>query len=149
MYGSDLTVKLLKERGESTRAITLGFIRDKNSAAYRAQATVEFVPPDRIFPIQEGLTLSFGGEGVRVLFPGPSQAPDKVVVHFPARKLLYGSCMILAGDRPGNTTEADLRLWPEAVRKLQHLEVDVVVPGHGERWDPGLIQHTLDLLQGP
>jgi metallo-beta-lactamase class B len=55
--------------------------------------------------------------------------------------------MILAGDRPGNTTEADMQQWPIAIRRLKQFPVNVVVPGHGERLDPGLIQHTLDLLE--
>lgn len=67
----------------------------------------------------------------------PSPAP---------RKLLFGSCMILSGDAVGNTADADMAAWPIAIRKLQGLPVDVVVPGHGDRLDPGLIQHTLDVL---
>jgi hypothetical protein len=92
------------------------------------------------------LTLSFGNEEVRVIFPGPSQAPDKLAVYFPARKLLFGSCMILSGDAVGNTADADMAAWPTAIRKLQGLPVDVVVPGHGDRLDAGLIQHTLEVL---
>jgi hypothetical protein len=37
--------------------------------------------------------------------------------------------------------------WPQAIRKLEQFPVDVIVPGHGERLDVGLIQHTLDLLE--
>jgi ABC-type branched-subunit amino acid transport system substrate-binding protein len=147
VYGSDLTVKLLKERGEQTRLTTLKLIGGKSSPTYTVHATMEFVPPDHVFPIQDGLKLSFGREDVRVFYPGPSQAPDKVVVYFPARKLLFGSCMILAGDRPGDTAEADLEQWPVSTRRLKQFPVDVVVPGHGERLDPGLIQHTLDLIE--
>ena len=54
--------------------------------------------------------------------------------------------MILSGDAVGNTADADMAAWPSAIRKLQGLSVDVVVPGHGDRLDPGLIQHTLDVL---
>jgi metallo-beta-lactamase class B len=102
VYGSDLTVKLLKERGEQTRHTTVKLVGATNSPAYAVYASMRFVPPDHIFPIQDGLTLKFGSEEVRVIYPGPSQAPDKVVVYFPDRKLLFGSCMILAGDRLGN-----------------------------------------------
>jgi metallo-beta-lactamase class B len=147
VYGSDLTVKLLKERGEQTRQTTLKLAGATNSPAYAVYASMRFAPPDHIFPIQDGLTLKFGSEEVRVFYPGPSQAPDKVVVFFPDRKLLFGSCMILAGDRLGNTAEADMRLWPVAMRRLEQFPVNVVVPGHGTRLDPGLVQHTLDLLE--
>lgn len=149
VYGSDLTVKLLKERGEQTRQATLKLIGRTDSPIYAAHASMKFVPPDHVFQIQDGLKLSFGDEDVRVFYPGPSQAPDKVAVYFPARKLLFGSCMILAGDKVGNTADADLKQWPESVRKLKQFPADVVVPEHGERLDPGLIQHTIDLLVKP
>ncbi len=122
VYGSDLTVSLLEERGDPG-----------------------LVPPDHVFPIDEGLSLTFGGEPVRAIYPGPSQAPDKLAVYFPERRLLFGSCMILGGDL-GNTADADMAAWPDAIRQLLPLPADVVVPGHGDRLDPGLVQHTLDVL---
>jgi metallo-beta-lactamase class B len=146
VYGSDLTVQLLKERGEKTRQLMLSMIGDVKSPYYKAYQEIVFTPPDHLFAIKEGLTLTFGGEKVQVIYPGPSQAPDKVVVYFPDRKLLFGSCMILGTDKIGNTADADMQNWPEAVKSLQKLAVDVIVPGHGDRFDPDLIQHTLDLL---
>lgn len=146
VYGSDLTAQLIEERGEQMRQSMLQTIGDPQSAAYQAEAAMKYLPPDHIFPIADGLTLSFGGEEVQVIYPGPSQAPDKVAVYFPARKLLFGSCMIVGMDQLGNTSDADMQHWPEAVRQLEQYPVDVVVPGHGQRLDPGLIQHTLDLL---
>jgi hypothetical protein len=146
VYGSDLTVRLLRERGEIMRQATLKFIGDPGSPFYQAHASLKFVPPDHLFPLRDGLRLRFGNDEVQVFYPGPSQAPDKVVVYFPARRLLFGSCMILAGDQPGNTADADLTQWPESVSQLQRFPVDVVVPGHGDRLDAGLVQHTLDVL---
>ena len=146
VYGSDLTVRLLAERGERMRAHTLGFIPDQASPYRAAHMALRFVPPDHVFPITEGLTLCFGGEEVRVIYPGPTQAPDKLAIYFPGRRLLYGRCMILAGDRPGNLAEADLDRWGEGIRVLQPLPVDVVVAAHGPRLDPGLLQNTLDVL---
>lgn len=146
VYGSDLTVHLLQERGEVNRQLMLSMIGDISSPYYTAYQKMTFTPPDHLFPIQKGLGLSFGGESVQVIYPGPSQAPDKVVVYFPNRKLLFGSCMILGTDKIGNTADADLKDWPVAVKSLQKYAADVIVPGHGDRLDPGLIQHTLDLL---
>jgi metallo-beta-lactamase class B len=146
VYGSDLTAKLLQERGESTRQLTLRMIGDTQPIYYKTHASLKFYPPDHLFPISKGLALTFHGEKVKVFYPGPSQAPDKVVVYFPSRKLLLGSCMILGGEGVGNVADADLHQWPNAIRKLFKFPVDVVIPGHGTRLDPGLLQHTLDLL---
>lgn len=147
VYGSDLTVGLLAERGEQMRALTLSFIPDKQSPYRAAHTALKFVPPDHVFPLQKGLTLTFGGEEVRVIYPGPTQAPDKVAVYFPNRRLLYGSCMLIAADRAGNVAEADLDRWAAGIRQLQQLSVDVAVAAHGARLDPGLLQNTIEVLE--
>jgi metallo-beta-lactamase class B len=146
VYGSDMTARLILERGEANRQSMLAAIGDTQSPAYKAELAMQYLPPDHVFPISDGLTLTYGGEELQVIYPGPSQAPDKVAIYFPERKLLFGSCMIVGLDRLGNTADADMKNWPDAVRILQQYPVDVVVPGHGERLDPGLIKHTLDLL---
>ena len=147
IYGSKETADLLQRQGERTRKIVLNLITDKASSVYQAHARMVLIPPTRMFVLPEGLRLRFGNEQVVVFWPGPSKAPDKVVVYFPERRLLFGGCMILGGDKIGNVADADMSSWPDAVRALVRFPADVVVPGHGERLDPQLVQHTLDLLQ--
>jgi metallo-beta-lactamase class B len=147
VHGSDLTVTLLAERGEQTRQHTLDMIAAPASPAHAAHAKIPYSPPDHVFPIAQGLVLKFGEEEVQVIYPGKSQAPDKVAIYFPSRRLLYGGCMVLAGNKPGNTADADLTTWPDAIRTLTKLPVSIVIPGHGDRTDPGLLQHTIDVLE--
>jgi metallo-beta-lactamase class B len=147
VYGSDLTAGMLAERGEQTRQMLLGMLSGPaNKRYYKAHAEIPYVPPDHLFPIDQGLLLTFGMEQVEVYYPGPTQAPDKVVIYFPGKKVLFGSCMVLAGDQPGNTHEADMENWPKAIEKLKRFDAAFVVPGHGERLDPGLLDHTIDVL---
>jgi metallo-beta-lactamase class B len=147
VYGSDLTAQLLRERGEQTRQVILEMLKGAaNERYYKTHAEIPYVAPTQLFPIAQGLTLSFGDEQVEIYYPGPSQAPDKVVVYFPSKRVLFGSCMILGGDQVGNTSDADLENWPEAVRKLKQFDAEVVVPGHGDRLDAALIEHTIALL---
>jgi len=89
VYGSDLTAKLILERGEQNRQSMLAAIGDPQSPAYQAEMAMKYLPPDHIFPIAQGLTLVFGGENVQVIYPGPSQAPDKVAVYFPEREIAF------------------------------------------------------------
>ena len=65
---------------------------------------------------------------MQVFYPGASQAPDKLVVYFPGRRLLSGSGMILSGNKPGKTSDADLEQWTVSVRRLTRFPADVVVP---------------------
>ena len=147
VYGSDLTAQLLAERGEQTRQLLLDMLGGTtNERYYQAQAEIPYLPPTQLFPIEQGVTLQFGDEAVQVYYPGPSHAPDKVVVYFPTQKVLFGGCLILGGDQVGNIADADLEHWAAAVRLLEQFDAEIVVPGHGERLDAGLIEHTITVL---
>jgi metallo-beta-lactamase class B len=147
VYGSSATTRLLEERGEAMRAMTLDWLQaPRYQHYYEAHEALPYVGPTHLFELDEGLQLEFGDEIVQVHYPGPSHAPDNVVVYFPSRKILFGGCMIIGWDEVGNTSDADLEAWPESVRDLSRFDFDVLVPGHGDRLDPGLLEHTIDLL---
>ena len=148
VYGSDLTVQLLEERGDDMRTMMLVWLQaPENQRFYDAHKTAPYAAPTHLFAINDGLELEFGDEIVQVYYPGPSQAPDKVVVYFPSRKLMFGSCMVIGWDDVGNTSDADLASWPDSVQNLTQFDVDVLIPGHGDRHDPDLLNHTVRLLE--
>ena len=151
VYGSDVTVKLLEERAELTRAKTLELLNNpKHKRFYEVHKAQKFHAPDRIFPLQDGLQLSFGEEQIEVYFPGPSHSPDNLVVYFPKSQVLFGGCMVksLKSKTLGFIEDADLAEWPKSVRKVleRYPEAQIVIPGHGGYGDKQLLEHTLELL---
>jgi metallo-beta-lactamase class B len=151
IYGSNLTAKLVAERGQTEKNRLLeGFKSPENKKYYDAYKDLTFVPPNRIFDINEGLHLKIRDEDVNVFYPGPSHTIDNVVVYFPKRKILFGGCMIKSLDSKdaGYTADADMKQWPRSVEKLLSMYKDakIVVPGHGDYGDIGLIKHTIELL---
>jgi glyoxylase-like metal-dependent hydrolase (beta-lactamase superfamily II) len=147
VYGADLTARLLEERGPEVRALTLSWLQAPGYERYHdVHESLPYVAPTHQFELEQGLTLEFGTETVRVYYPGPSHSPDNVVVYFPARKILFGGCMVIGQDEVGNTADADMEAWPDSVRNLARFDFDVLVPGHGDRLDSGLLEHTVDLL---
>lgn len=147
VYGADLTAQLLAERGEQSRALLLSWLSGaENQRFYAAHQAIRYAAPDHLFELKAGLELQWGNETVQVVFPGAAHSPDNVVVYFPARKLLFAGCMILTGNQIGNTADADLAAWPDALRRIAQFNPEVLIPGHGDRFDPALIDHTLDLL---
>ncbi len=148
IHGARKTAELVATEGARMREQAASWLRAPEMARYRAvHASADFVPPNRLYELGEGLLLDFGGEKVDVIFPGPTHTVDNVVVWFPERKLLFGGCMIVGGNKLGNTADADLASWPNAVRTLLGLGAETVVPGHGTRLDPGLLPHTIALLE--
>jgi len=147
IYGSNAIPVLLSQKGEALRALTLSWLTDpKYSEYYETHKNLKYIPPNTLYPLQTGLLLNFGNESVVIYYPGPTHTPENVVVYFKDRNILFGGCMILAGDSVGNTADADMTEWPKSVEKLRQFKIDLLIPGHGDRMDPQLIDHTLDIL---
>lgn len=147
VFGSDKTVELLQERGEQTRDLTLGWIENPGQRTYKqAHAEIPYREPDHVFPLEEGLHLNIGAEDLQVYFPGESHAPDNVVVYFPQKKLLFGGCMLRAGNGLGNTADANLEQWKSSLLRLKSFQCEYIIPGHGIRFDKRLIDHSIALL---
>ncbi|MDK2982010.1 MAG: metallo-beta-lactamase class [Chloroflexota bacterium] len=147
VYGSDLTASLVEGKGAQQLEGTVTYFANNGYEEFVGDyMDMELVPPTVLFPLADGLTLDFGGEKVEIYFPGPSHAPDNVVVYFPDKQLLFGSCMVIGWEQVGNTADANLAAWPEAIEKLRSFDAQVIVPGHGTRLDPQLLDHTQALL---
>jgi glyoxylase-like metal-dependent hydrolase (beta-lactamase superfamily II) len=131
------------------RSDLLGAAKEKEQEIKTSFETIKFFPPTHLFPIEKGLKLAFGNEKVSVYYPGPAHSKDNVVVYIPSQKVLFGGCMILAQDRIGNKSDADLDLWPKSIENLQkkHFEIEWIIPGHGTNFTPQLFENTLHVLQ--
>lgn len=149
VYGSDLTVRLLKERGLGHGMLDL-LPDEANRPLREAYQAVSLQPPDHVFPIAEGLRLSFAGESVEVFFPGGGHTEDNVVVYLPAQKLLFGACLIksLESRSRGFVGDADTVHWAASLDTLsgKYPDAQLVVPGHGAPGDRSLIDHTRRLV---
>ncbi|RYG67240.1 metallo-beta-lactamase, partial [bacterium] len=144
-YASDMTQALLAQRG---RAMKTELARDLDDAKMRARIeTLVVVPADHTFPAHDGMRLSFGGEEVRVIYPGPAHSADNVVVHFPARALLFGGCMVKGTHAIGNIGGADLAHWVASVESVRGLGARTIVPGHGPVGGPELIDLTVSVVR--
>ncbi|MGA2679567.1 MAG: subclass B1 metallo-beta-lactamase [Sedimentisphaerales bacterium] len=151
VYGSNMTAKLIAERGQAEKSWLLEELKSpENKKYYDVYKNLTFVPPNHIFDINEGLHLKIGDEDVNVFYPGPSHTIDNVVVYFPKRKILFGGCMIksLNSKDAGYTADADMQKWPRSVEKVldKYKDARIVVPGHGDYGNTGLIKHTIELL---
>ncbi len=98
------------------------------------------------YPLADSPALMIGKELVNVIYPGASHAPDDVVVYFPDRAVLFGSCMTKPGKDLGFLGDADLASWRLAMDKVKALPAKKVIPGHGSDYDPANVTNTIKLL---
>lgn len=144
VYGSDKTVELIRSRGEKDRA---GFLKlVKEQPLQDEIKTMAIAEPDHVFPLKEGRKLTLGSRPVEIFYPGPGHTVDNVVVYLPDLELLFGGCFIVGFPKLGNIADADMKAWPESVKKLSRFKLSRVVPGHGLDFSKGLVEHTAALV---
>jgi metallo-beta-lactamase class B len=131
--------KALKDAGATVIASTLTneLLKDEGMPERQPTQTYTLAAPPK---------LEIGGETIEIIYPGASHSRDDVVVYFPKRKLLFGSCMSKSGDDLGNLTDADITSWRQAMDRLKQIPAATIVPGHGDDYSPSIIDNTIRLL---
>ena len=94
------------------------------------RGTTMFVP-DRTFadPLEIDAAALIG-RPIQVLYFGHSSGPGDIAVYDPRTRTLFAGGLLDAQRIP-DVIDSDLVRWGEALRSLQALPVEVVVPGHG------------------
>jgi metallo-beta-lactamase class B len=151
VYGADLTVELVKEKGAELKNVILNSVSSEEYKRYYDDyKALNLMPPNKTFPIKEGLELKFSDEVFEVYFPGESHTVDNTVVYLQKRKILFGGCMIkgLEFDNPGFTGYANMTAWPISVEKVMEKFPDcrIIIPGHGTEGGKELLPHMVKVL---
>ena len=87
--------------------------------------------PDR--PFTDPLAIDAAvliGRPIQVLYYGHSSGPGDIAVYDPRSRTLFAGGLLDAQRIP-DVFDSDLAAWGEALRTLQALPIEVIVPGHG------------------
>jgi cyclase len=79
---------------------------------------------------EEGLTIYLGNHTIR-LFSIPGHSTGGAGVYLPEEKVVFTSDTVFHKKKTW-LQEADPKAWLESLEKLDRLDIDVVVPGHGD-----------------
>lgn len=150
IYGSDLTCKLIDQKGQQTQAQIISWLKPDQQEIKKIYESMTFTKPNKTYKIADGLRLKRGNMSFEVYFPGASHSPDNVVVYIPEINLLFGGCMVksLSSTNLGFTGDAILEEWPVSISKLitRYEAAKLVIPHHGMWGDRSLLYHTITLL---
>ena len=151
VYGPDLTARMISERGDELKSIMLESTKGlEDHHYYESYRELKLVPPNKTFPIRDGLKLEVGNEVFEVYFPGESHTVDNTVVYLHKRQVLFGGCMVLSmlHRRPGFIEHANMAQWPLSIQKVidKFPSSRIVVPGHGPPGDSTLLYHSIEVL---
>jgi glyoxylase-like metal-dependent hydrolase (beta-lactamase superfamily II) len=101
-----------------------------------------FRPPE--ITIESEGTLHLGDHTIRILSV-PGHTPQQLAVHVPEERVLFTSDNINLEIPTFVSALPDE--WIKALNRLSELDVDFVIPGHGEVSDNSVIQQMKDKIQ--
>ena len=90
--------------------------------------------PDITF--SDTMTIELGGQVVELSYVGPSHSDNMIVMNFPAERVLFAVDFIPIKSLPWKTlTDAYLPQWIDTVRKVEAMDFETLIPGHGSPGD--------------
>lgn len=86
--------------------------------------------PDITFA--DAMTIELGGQKVELTYLGPSHSNNMIVMRFPAQRVLFAVDFIpIKTVAWKDLADGYVPEWMGAVRKVEAMDFDVLVPGHG------------------
>jgi glyoxylase-like metal-dependent hydrolase (beta-lactamase superfamily II) len=127
-------------------------LHEREIATFASSQTNLAAVKGGLTPAQQGIDLAptfLLLEGVEAFYPGPGHTVDNIVVYVAGAKVLFAGCLVRPAEATtlGNTADADVDHWAEAVRKVRarYPDAAIVVPSHGGWADRSLLDHTIEL----
>jgi glyoxylase-like metal-dependent hydrolase (beta-lactamase superfamily II) len=78
------------------------------------------------------MTIALGGKTVELIYLGRSHSDNLIVMRFPDEKALFAVDFISVRRLPyKNLSDAYFPDWIDAIKRVEALEFDILVPGHG------------------
>ncbi|HEX2463095.1 MAG TPA: MBL fold metallo-hydrolase [Thermoanaerobaculia bacterium] len=131
--------KLFAENAQAVKKQAAEAKDPKARAALELQATAlanhvrddkETRPTPPTVTLSERMTLYRGGREIEILFLGRGHTGGDVVVFLPEERIVFTGDLLLQG--PSYMGDAYLDEWAATLDKVKALDVDLIVPGHGE-----------------
>lgn len=102
--------------------------------------------PDRL--IEVDTLLEVDGEAIH-LEAMPGHVPSQLCVYVPGSKVLFAGDAVYQGMHPNArfAGPAEIREWVRQLCRLKELDIEVVVPGHGQLCGKDEIKRNIALLE--
>ncbi|MFA6148187.1 MAG: MBL fold metallo-hydrolase [bacterium] len=115
--------KLLERAGPAT-------LRDIGNFGLKPEdmAGTEIVYP--VIAFGDRMQIDLGGETVELIRIAPSHTEGSVIVHLPAKKVLFAGDVLFTDFHPF-MADGDLSGWTKTLEALLAMDVERIIPGHG------------------
>lgn len=87
-------------------------------------------PPDKVFA--DTMTVELGGKTVELSYLGKSHSDNLIVMRFPDERAVFAVDFVAVKRLPfRNLRESYLPDWVDAIKRLEAMDFDILLPGHG------------------
>jgi cyclase len=121
-------------------AETLAQRMPRYAAAFRQ---LQLTPPQVTY--QERMVLHLGARQVHLLYFGPGHTRGDTLVYLPQEKVLFAGDIVFRYVAPG-PFNAHVTGWIRVLDRVQDLEIETVVPGHGPLGDRKALSEMREYL---
>ena len=104
---------------------------------------IELVLPTRTF--DDELSLQVGDKRVELIEVGPAHTKGDVLVYVPEDKVLYTGDILFIGGHP-IVWEGPVSNWIAACERIEAMDLEVIVPGHGPLTDKAGVKRVREYL---
>ena len=119
-------------------------IAQSNLVDFLDSSTASAIAPPHV-TFSEELSVFLDDLEIQLLYPGPSETEDNIIVFIPDRKVAFGVDTVSVRRLPWrNMAGANPSLWLEALKKLAALDFEILAPGHGLT---GRKAHVLEYIE--
>lgn len=87
-------------------------------------------PPDKLFA--DRMWVELGGKTVELSYLGKSHSDNLIVMRFPDERAVFAVDFVAVKRLPfRNLRESYLPAWVDAIKRLEAMDFDILLPGHG------------------
>ena len=140
-------------RLDSSEATALGYTgsnferydRNGDGSLTGVEINADTPPPDVVY--SDRMTISLGGSSVELMHPGPAHSDDMTVLLFPEQRAVFGVDFMHVRRFPATLGGYPVAQYVEAMAKVQAMDFDIVIPGHGDVGEKADLALFLDFLR--
>ncbi len=119
--------------------------RNADDSITGVEINAETPPPDIVY--SDHMTIALGGSRVELMHPGPAHSDDMTVVLFPDQRAVFGVDFMHVKRFPATLGGYPVAQYVDAIAKVQALDFDIVIPGHGDVGEKADLALFLEFLR--
>lgn len=93
------------------------------------------------------MTITLGGSSVELMHPGPAHSDDMSVLYFPEERAVFAVDFLHVKRFPVTLGGYPVAQYVDAVARVETLDFDILIPGHGDVGEKADLALFLDFLR--